>query len=150
MQFLGESVTVGTKVRAMVKTADQLMGEGWTPTSKGGLEKSSAFFKFNSKKREKIGKMIEGTITLNPKRKLCIIDNNGWGYDESMVSSFIIQRDETYNTFTIDMGDFDVVGRNDGCVSLVFGGDHDIEYELSKQETKELTKQLIRYYGWID
>jgi hypothetical protein len=150
VKFLNESVKVGTKVKAMVKSSDQLISEGWTPTSKGGLEKTGVFFKFNSKKRSTIGKMIEGTIELNPKRNLCVIDKNGWGFDESMLSSFIVDHEPTYNDFSISFGGVDFYGNKDGTATIVLEDEYGGELSLSKEETKNLTKNLLRFYKWMD
>lgn len=153
MKFLGCPVSVGDKVTAHIKSSEQLIREGWLPTESGGLKKDSAYFKFNSKKREKIGKTIEGVISLNPKRNLCIKDENDWGYDESMVASFVIQQKHKYVPFEMEVDNMKVASdENGGLYIETYDSycEHEIENYFSEDETKELIQKLLKYHRWID
>lgn len=152
MKLLGIEVNVGDKVIANIKSSEKLINEGWLPTSSGGLKKDTAYYKFIGNKRSTIGKVINGVVGLNPKRKLCVMNENGWGFDESMIESIIVDEKQTYEPFEESFDGITVAGNKDGAIEifLIDHYDNEIERYISPDESKELVHKLMKFHRWIE
>ncbi len=150
--ILGCNVDLGNEVRFLVKSEKILLSENWEKTKSGGLKKLDVFYKFTKAKSQFCGKVISGTITKNPKDKICIKDKNGWGYDESMIKSLIRIEESPFQTFSADFDGLYFVGENDGSLYITTE-DHDcneLEFGLTKHKTQELINKLLKFHRWIE
>lgn len=139
--MLGQDFRYDQKVKFYVKPLKMLLREGWEQPEKGGLKKTSAYYRFTKKKMSACDRIITGNIRVNPSFKACLRDEEtGWHFDESMVQ-YIIEDVFEFKPIDKEIAGVGIRGGTNGSIKVG-------RYTFRDADNRKLLELLLKHHNW--